>query len=59
MRGIALEKNGPCSWENEVKKYQKNAPILAIWGVPEMALLVKLFFLAFLCIDPVGFNVIC
>ena len=23
MRGIALEKNGPCSWENEVKISKK------------------------------------
>ena len=34
MRGIAFEKNGPCSWENEVK----NRVVLAVWGVPEMAL---------------------
>ena len=23
MKGIALEKNGPCSWENEVKNIEK------------------------------------
>ena len=25
IRGIAFEKNGPCSWENEVKISKKNA----------------------------------
>ena len=34
MRGIALEKNGPCSWENEVKisKKRKMVKNLTFWG---------------------------
>ena len=57
MRGIALEKNGPCSWENEVK-ISKNAkwPKITFRG---LILVPKVSFWGFyglVCIEKWSYN---